>query len=380
MSLIVDEHRTYLSDPVRLAAFRTAIEAIVRPGSVVLDLAAGTGILGLMACRAGASRVYSIESGGMVEVARQVARDNGFADRITFLKQFSTHASLPERVDVVVADQVGNFGFNAGILEYFADARARFLKPGGVTIPSRIDLVACPVEAPGLSAQVEFWDTAPGGFDFRSTRELAANTGYQVDFPGTGFLAPPATIASLDLNHASVAPIHGRAGFRADRAAVLHGIGGWFVAELAPGVTMTNSPLAKDRIQRRQVFFPVDRPTTVSVGDAIRVEMAIRPVDSLVNWSVEVASGGDGKVTAAFRHSTWKGMLLNQEDIARTRPDFVPRLNARGEARRTVVELCDGERTVARIEAELMARHPGLFATREEAATFVAEVVTRYAE
>jgi protein arginine N-methyltransferase 1 len=380
MSLVVDEHRTYLEDEHRLAAFRRAIEHRVRPGSIVLDLASGTGILGLMACRAGAARVYSIESGGMVEVARQVAQANGFADRVVFIKQFSTQASLPEPVDVVVADQVGNFGFNAGILEYFADARKRFLKPGGATIPSGIGLFLCPVEAPALFAQVDFWATSPGGFDFGSTRVLAANTGYQVEFPGTGFLAQPAQVAFLDLGDASLRPIHGTAAFRASRSAMLHGIGGWFIAELAPGVTMTNSPLAADRIRRRQIFFPIERPVEVAEGDEIGVEMAIRPADGLVNWTVEVGDGSTGDRKGRFRHSTWKGMLLNREDLARTRPEFVPRLTARGEARRTVVDLCDGARTVGQIESELMSRHPGLFASREEAATFVAEVVTRYAE
>ena len=61
MSLIVDEHREYLSDLNRLDAYRRAIEERVRPGFVVVDLGAGSGIMGLLACRAGARRVYAID-------------------------------------------------------------------------------------------------------------------------------------------------------------------------------------------------------------------------------------------------------------------------------------------------------------------------------
>lgn len=380
MSLVVDEHRLYLSDANRLDAFRRAIEAVVRPGHVVLDLACGTGILGLMACRAGASRVYALDDGGILDVARQAAQANGFGDRIVHLKAYSRHATLPERVDVVVADQVGNFGFNAGVVEYYADAQARFLKPGGTTIPRRIDLVVGPMEAPALFAQVDFWKGSPAGFDFSSARPLAANTGYQVELPAEGLLADAATVVSLDLARASTAPVQGQAAFRVARPGMLHGVGGWFVAELAPGITMTNSPLAAARIQRRQVFFPVDEAVAVGVGQWIRVEMAIRPEESLVNWTVEVADGAQAPARHRFRHSTWKGMLVDPADLARTRPDFVPTLNARGQARRTVVDLCDGERSLADIERQVRARHPGLFATDDEAATFVAEVVTRYAQ
>ena len=55
------------------------------------------------------------------------------------------------------------------------------------------------------------------------------------------------------------------------------------------------------------------------------------------------------------------------------------RRRTRGEARRTVLELCDGRRSVAEIEREVLRRHPTLFASGGVAAEFVAEVVTRYA-
>src|SRR3954454_9887879 len=104
MSLVVDEHREYLADSVRVATFAAALGALVRPGDIVLDLASGTGILGLLACRAGAARVYAIEIGSIVEVARQIARDNGFGDRIVSIHDMAERASLPERVDLIVTD------------------------------------------------------------------------------------------------------------------------------------------------------------------------------------------------------------------------------------------------------------------------------------
>jgi protein arginine N-methyltransferase 1 len=315
---------------------------------------------------------------GVIAVARELAQANGFGDRVIFIKEFSSHVDLPEKVDVVVADQIGNFGFNAGVIQYFADARQRFLKPEGVTIPLSMNLILAPVDAPDLFGQVEFWNSSPAGFDFRSVRPLAANTGYQVNLSPSSVCGDTVVIANVDLNHATTAPFHGEATAVIRRAGTMHGMGGWFTAELAPGISMTNSPLAPDQIQRRQVYFPIEREVAVAEGDSVRIRMVIRPTDSLVNWNVEILDGTTGLKKDSFRHSTWKGMLLPAEDLRHTQPGYKPKLTPRGEGRRSVVNLCDGVRTLTEIEDEVFRLHPALFRDRGEAAIFVAEVVTRY--
>ena len=380
MSLIIDEHRQFLADNARLTAFKAAIDSVVRPGHIVLDLASGTGIMGLLACAAGASRVYSIEMEGVIAVARELAYSNGFGERVIFIKEFSSHVDLPEKVDVVVADQIGNFGFNAGIIQYFADARQRFLKPEGVTIPLSMNLILAPVDAPDLFGRVDFWGNSPAGFDFGSVRPLAANTGYQVNLSPSSICGDAVIIANIDLNHATTAPFHGEATAVIRRPGTLHGLGGWFTAELAPGISMTNSPLAPDQIQRRQIYFPIERALQVAEGDLVRVRMMVRASDSLVNWNVEVLRGDTGVKKDSFRHSTWKGMLLPAEDFRHTQPGYKPKLTPRGEGRRTVVNLCDGVRTLTEIEDEVFRVHSNLFRSRDEAAVFVAEVVTRYSK
>jgi hypothetical protein len=375
MSLKFDEHRQYLEDTHRLDAFRRAIDATVRPGDVVIDLGCGTGILGLMACRAGASRVYAIDDGGMIDIARHVAVANGHADRVVHIQGNSMRVTLPEQAHVIVSDQIGRLGFEAGVVEYFGDAARRFLRPGGRLIPAGVTTWLAPIEAPALTAVVDFWRSAPGDFDFSPVSDGAANTGY------------PATLA-VDQNLAAAAPVlqfecgkdasaaKGAASFAVTRPGVLSGLGGWFVAHLAPGITMTNGPGARDQIGRRQAFLPIANPMRVDVGDQIDVVLRARPVEVVLAWDVRVTRAG--AEVAHARHSTLAGMLVPRETLARTNPSKRPQLTPWADARATVLSLCDGTHTLADIELATATRHAELFANAGEAQEFVAEVVTRY--
>ena len=101
-------HRFLLGETnVRLEMYQRAIAETVKPGDAVCDLGTGTGILAFMACRAGARRVYAVEIGPVVELARLLSRENGFEDRIIFLDGLSNDIDLGERADVLVTDSFG---------------------------------------------------------------------------------------------------------------------------------------------------------------------------------------------------------------------------------------------------------------------------------
>ena len=70
-------HRTMICDRVRTEAFRRAIDSVVRPGDVVLDVGAGSGILSVFAARAGAARVYAVERTTVAVLAQELAAANG---------------------------------------------------------------------------------------------------------------------------------------------------------------------------------------------------------------------------------------------------------------------------------------------------------------
>ena len=350
----------------------------MRPGDVVADLGSGTGILGLMALRAGAARVYSIESEGIIDLARRIARTNQMQDKIVFLNGLSTRVALPEKVDVVLGDHTGRFGFETGLLRDYRDARERFLKPGGKLIPSAVTFWLAPVEHGEQWAQVEFWKRKPAGFDFAPARDLAANTVYPLRLEKEHLLAAPQSALTLNLYQADTTGFEMTARFMVERAGTLHGIGGWCTARLSGSSELTTSPLAPDRIARRNAFFPAQQPVELSARDEVRAKIHVLPEEFVVTWSAEVWSEKPAERKCRFTHSTFHGMLMPEEQLTRTKPGFIPRMNKWGEARISVLRLCDGRRQLSEIEDEIFRLHPDLFRSRQEAASFVAEVVTRY--
>jgi hypothetical protein len=378
MSLVLDEHRQYLADANRVAAFEQAIRETIQPGDVVVDLGSGTGILGLLACRAGARRVYSIDEGPIVGLARAICQANGFSDRMVFLRDVSTRLTLPEPADALVTDQIGRFGFEAGLVGYIRDARRRFLKPDAKTVPASVTLVVAPIEAEAQWNAVVFWTRPVAGLDVSAVLRSAMSTGYPLHVSPDQLLGDPLPIAELPLS-TGAARLRGRTRHNVTRAGILHGVAGWFDARLSRSVTMTNSPLDAGRINRRQILFPIERPVAVESGDTVDVAMTILSDDQIVTWTVTIERSSGG-AALTFTASTFEGMLISTEDTARTRPEFVPALTSAGRGRRTVLELCDGSHDLATIEREVFARHPDLFASATEAAAFVAEVVTRYSQ
>ncbi|MCW8132898.1 MAG: methyltransferase domain-containing protein [Planctomycetota bacterium] len=370
----IKEHKRYLQDSRRLRQYGAALSKIISPGAVVVDLGAGTGILGLLALQCGAAKVYALDSTGMLEVCRAVAGANGFGDRVIPLRGQSRDLELPERADVVVCDQLAPMGFEAGLIECLVDAKQRLLKPGGHLMPRAVRFYLAQVTSPRLYASVSCWETSVGSLALSGVRSWAANSLYWEDVRPDELPLPPQLAGCVTLAEAVPATLELAAAWTAGMSGVMHGLGGWFEAALTEDVAVTNGPLAKEPIDREQTFLPLESPLDFSAGDRLSAQVRIVHEQRLAFWQI-ACDRVDG-TREVRRQSTLQGMFLGKEDLGKMRPDFQPKLTAKGAALKSVLELCDGGHALREIEAEVLRRHPEAFRSKDHAAVFVAEALS----
>jgi protein arginine N-methyltransferase 1 len=140
----IDFHNLMLSDGLRMKHYKKAIFQTIKPGMIVCDIGTGTGILAKWALEAGAEKVYGIE---MNERLMERAK----SELIDFGKQFipvlgsSINVDLPEQVDCIISEILGNIMDNEDCMFILADAEKRFIKPGGIMIPKVVDSYIVPV-------------------------------------------------------------------------------------------------------------------------------------------------------------------------------------------------------------------------------------------
>lgn len=303
---LVSDHCGMIFDQIRNAAYQRAIETSVGPDSVVLDLGAGLGLHGLMAARAGASRVYLIEPAPVCNLARELASANGLADRMVFLSGKAETLELPEKVDVIVSVFTGNLLYSEDLLPVLFDARDRFLAPDGLLLPDCGELWAVPLMDEGLHQEhVACWSAKPYGFDFQAARRFAAN---ELQWLEAGRirgqrLGEPARLVALDFMQETRADCDCEATLQITQDGLCHGVLTWIRFRL--GSAWLSTDPAQAAMHWSNAVLPLDPPLAVRAGETLHLRLR-RPHGGEWSWRL---SGQDG----SRQHSTFLARLDNRQ-------------------------------------------------------------------
>lgn len=266
-----------VNDAPRNDAFEAALKAAVRPGSTVLDIGTGTGLLAMMAARAGAGRVVACEAvEAIAGKAREIVARNGLADRVAVVHKLSTAlepgADLPEPADLLVTEILASDLLSENVLGTVLDARARLLKPGAPVIPCAVAvrgmLVGGPVAA-GLThvGMVSGFDLSPFN-DFAPHRRFVPGSGHDWER-----LSDDMDLLGFDLQNAAAFPAERRSvTVTATRSGRCHGVLQWIWMRLHGDTTFENHPLDGNPMSGWQpILHGFAEPLDLAAGDTVRL-------------------------------------------------------------------------------------------------------------
>ncbi|RFF31566.1 methyltransferase domain-containing protein [Wenzhouxiangella sediminis] len=290
-------HERMLADRVRVDAYHEAIRRHVHPGQTVIDLGTGTGILAMFAARQSRARVYALDHSDFLGVARRAARHNGL-DGIEFVKINSREFTPPQRVDLVIHEQIGDELLTENMLDNLLDLKKRCLKPEGRILPAVFELFLEPVQLRSGRRIPYLWEEPVHGLDFgilRNDRDAERFKPPDYDcylLEPSAFemlLCKPRPLLTFDLNRMDSPRQlgnHFRARKTASRPGRMDGLALYFRVVFDQDLSFDTSPLSAVTHWRSRLFrVPARRLET---GESFEIELDLPDPTNIHSWRMRI--------------------------------------------------------------------------------------------
>lgn len=314
-----DFHELMLQDKLRMVAYEKAIKEVVKPGMTVVDIGTGTGILAKWALDAGAKKVYGIEvNKDRIPLAVKRMKNAGYSDRFQLFNDLSYKVELPEKVDVILSEILGNLADNEDMTPILNDARKRFLKRGGKILPRFIETFLVPVSSEMAYSQIK--NKKCKGVnkkynlqDLLSKLEIKNQFDiyYDVVLPKGSYLGKPKIFQKFGFNGKDRAIYKTKTKFKIIKSGLFTGFKGFFIAKLSNKTVLDIS--GEDIIKRKtsdcwkHCYMSVEDPFMVNKGDIIVLNYSRyypqkrnSPFRQCYSWNGEVAR--NKKTIYKFNH------------------------------------------------------------------------------
>ncbi len=268
-------HRQMLADRPRNEAY----DAMLRrhaPGRRILDIGTGTGLLSMMAVRAGAEHVYACEiNANKADLARDIIAKNGMSDKITLLRANSLDLDrdrdLGGGVDAVLSELYTANIIGESLIQTHAHAASELTVPGAIFLPPKVSII-------GSLAHYDLGDPIGdvAGFDLSLLEEqlnyhaminpadaLPYQRGEAATLCDIEFL-PDHPVATRDRTITTLTSSGGR----------VNGVMYWMRIECDSDIHYENKPGGDRQLHWSVRFEPFAEPLETQTGDAISVGCA----------------------------------------------------------------------------------------------------------
>jgi 2-polyprenyl-3-methyl-5-hydroxy-6-metoxy-1,4-benzoquinol methylase len=285
-----------LNDRVLMEKLLAAVQEIVRPGDIVIDVGAGVGLLSIAAARAGAQHVYAIETSDLGDVARDTIAANGLSHCITVLPEIPAPSVLAGLADVLICQAAVQQPLSAGNYAVLQEAQAQLLKPYGRILPAAVNVFGLPVTLPTHLLDmytftphvVENWQSWYG-IDLSSYITASSQSSHLFlaspnDARAWPVLSAPLHLATVDLAADAPLEIAVAAPVVATAPGVLNAVVVYTETALSPSVCLSLNP-AHAVLGECQVWI-LDQQHELRPGDLFALHYSANVADNLARVTV----------------------------------------------------------------------------------------------
>ncbi len=268
-------HFEMLNDHQRNVAFERALGKAVTPDSVVLDIGSGTGLLAMMAARAGAGETISCEMVvPLAELAREMVARNGFAGKIRIRGKKSTELSvgedMPRKANLLVTETVDCGLLGEGIVPSITHAKANLLTEDARIIPRAATVYALLVESERLRALNCVEHCA--GFDVSLMQQYATPHYFPVRLAAFDYVAlsEPFEVFRFDFEREAIAASRKKISVPVTRDGRCHAVIFWFDMQLDEEISISNEPGSTTHWE--QAIQCLANEVTMQAGEVAQIE------------------------------------------------------------------------------------------------------------
>lgn len=295
-----------LSDHIRTGAFQTALNTLITPGDTTIDVGTGTGILAMLAARAGAGTSYGLELTAMADWAKRLAADNGL-NAVQIVRGDAAAFRSAQPADLVIGEFAGIY-----LIEEwrhyaaFCAVRDANLAPGGTVLPRAASMYLSAIDSRSLyhNRGYGFWDAPVYGLDFAAARasDIATPQRYVVT-ANTREIIDTRKIRTFDFRTGTERDFlfETETTFTYAGAGAFHGLIGHFDMEMAPGQVLTTSMAARETCWH-QSYFPMPQIQVPAGGQVrIRVRSFVDPLSEEIMLGLTVLAPADAEGAGSER-------------------------------------------------------------------------------
>ncbi|MDA9913060.1 class I SAM-dependent methyltransferase [Candidatus Nanopelagicales bacterium] len=289
----ITQHELMLADTPRVEHYYRGIKDHVTSEMTVIDLGTGTGILAAFAAQQRPKHIYALDHCDIIETAARVADANGLGRDIEFVRRKSTEFQPPQRVDMILHEQIGNAVFNEQMFANMIDLRKRALKPGGRVLPNPISMYVEPAELKSDFRIPFIWQQDLYGVDYSSLRDLRDGRQLHTMMPLYAFhyerlLVDPEPVFVADFETIEFEQIPNvlKAQRTITQAGTMDGLCVYFDAEFDSKNVLSNSPMSPATSWQTPMLRLESR--TVEPGDVVTIELRVPDFGNPDRWTWDV--------------------------------------------------------------------------------------------